>query len=1078
MQGLLAFTFITPPLTSQRKQDNILLCVNTPQCGINTWNGSSRTIGRRLKLLPHPVEMVVTANCRVRDFVAEGIRQTQELERGFVRQAKLRLYTMKDLPIVAHCPVDALRRHLADPVLSPALRFGLEDTPPGGPTEWNQTPFAHQHLLYQKLLSFWTAGHEYRKGDFVEMRAAGWSVARIDDLQYRRASDEALLTPDDEAPGNGPGLRDDLRPRLWLKLCRTTPGRNFHQSARNNLQGLSSLLANHELFVPVGGDMHMWAMAECVEKPVIVINVGPQPVGGTRELKKAWAGKLRAAEAQMREHGASKGVYVCRHSYACHDLTAADDLRHDMYSLAVPSAYVPRILVVRTPRLDDVQDRVLWYSIFVDKYHMHNSQRDGSYNAVYMQVFNYNKTFRNSHVTLIVIAVLPGGADLYTASRGWQQKLRDASKEGFDAWSFVDKRVRKYHVVHALHIADHMQQVETLCHLGNNAKRTGRSSWIMDTQRRDVSKDPRELRVTRRWAQTTVVQEQQRRRADLLGISPKSEADNNLRKPSGIDHRKKSETEGGPQCDPNRACTWDPCHLIEHGYFRFIVRVVLKTLPKKLRILFLGILRDFKWPKGVTRPVLGWTTDVFPKAQLSWDFTKKVVMVCLVRLNGLWPDDVGGGPCKDLYMFLCRFARWAFELMGPVPVDRHEALQAEIDEIIALGQVLIGEDYHDKTSKLGFWDRPNLTGLRELVYIVLPMLGNVTFANACKFEAYHKVIRAASVQSGGHGHIAAMNLCGVRCAAGYACRGGKWGESREFHLGCEFLALRDPRKRKGHLPHPGIVAAAGCWHTGGYVASQPGVKVPTTGSGAFLGQEWEAGGSAVAGSLTDNDWASLQTVYESYCEIKWDDAWRLSPDTKVEFVKRIRAVGHAQELVVCQHDDVQCNYKVDDNDDGEEPAYSSVRQLTIITVGGKTTVWVWPRWYKLSQDDRKETDIEREARLAYTHLGAPIVYLDRHETHDPFPAKDLVSQVVTTHDFQPLFSTHCVTPINFVNTRTFPAHSLVTQFIVFCPSTTGDGGTCLCEAKVLGEWYAKNGKCSSGQMCNAPRVQRTRQCGV
>jgi hypothetical protein len=447
MQGLLAFTFITTPLTSQRKRDSFLLCVNTPQCGNFTWNGSSRTIGRRLSLLPHPVAMKVTANCRVRDFAAEEIRRAQDLERGFVRQAKLRLFSMKDLPIVAHCPIDALKRHLADPILAAAMRFGLEDPTPGGPTEWNQTPFAHQHLLYQKLLSFWTAGHEYRKGDFVEMRGTAWNVVRIDGMEFRRASDDALMTPDDEAPRPGPGLRDDLQPRLWLKLRRTTPGRHFHQSGRNNLQPIQGLLANHEVFVPLGGDVHYWAMAEGVEKPVLLNDLGPKPVGGSRETNKAWDDKRRAAEAQVRAHRATKGVYVCRHSYDLHDRKAEDDLKHDMYSLAGTRAYVQRSLVLRTPCLDNEEDRVIWYSLFVDKYHMHNSQRDGSYNAVYMQVFNCNKTFRNSHVTLIVLAVLPGGANLYTASRGWQQKLRAASIEGFDAWSFVDKRVRKYHVV-------------------------------------------------------------------------------------------------------------------------------------------------------------------------------------------------------------------------------------------------------------------------------------------------------------------------------------------------------------------------------------------------------------------------------------------------------------------------------------------------------------------------------------------------------------------------------------------------------------------------------------------------------
>ena len=158
----------------------------------------------------------------------------------------------------------------------------------------------------------------------------------------------------------------------------------------------------------------------------------------------------------------------------------------------------------------------------------------------------------------------------------------------------------------------------------------------MDDKRCDVSQDPRDHNFVRRWAQTKVVQEQQCRRAHLLGVEPNSTKDRSLRTPSGVDHRAKSEAEGGPQCDPNIACTWDPCHLLEHGFLRFILRVCLKELPKKLRVVFKRILHDFMWPKGVSRPVLGWTkADIFPKSQISWDFTKKVVMVCMVRLCGL-----------------------------------------------------------------------------------------------------------------------------------------------------------------------------------------------------------------------------------------------------------------------------------------------------------------------------------------------------------------------------------------------------------------------------------------------------------
>ena len=67
------------------------------------------------------------------------------------------------------------------------------------------------------------------------------------------------------------------------------------------------------------------------------------------------------------------------------------------------------------------------------------------------------------------------------------------------------------------------------------------------------------------------------------------------------------------------------------------------------------------------------------------------------------------------------------------------------------------------------------------------------------------------------------------------------------------------------------------------------------------------------------------------------------------------------------------------------------------TMGGRTTMWVWLMWYKNSQVDRHESAIERDARKAYKHLKAPIVYLDSATTHEPFPAKDLVSQVMLVH---------------------------------------------------------------------------------
>jgi hypothetical protein len=137
-------------------------------------------------------------------------------------------------------------------------------------------------------------------------------------------------------------------------------------------------------------------------------------------------------------------------------------------------------------------------------------------------------------------------------------------------------------------------------------------------------------------------------------------------------------------------------------------------------------------------------------------------------------------------------------------------------------------------------------------------------------------------------------------------------------------------------------------------------------------------------------------VYPSYYNTPFREEWRLSSETRVLDVDSVRARSHAQELRVCVGDDVASNYEVAPGE-GVEMAYCNVRRLTLLTFDGTTRLWVWPRWYKLSRVDRNETDIERRAREAYRHLGAPHVYLDPLENHDPFPATDFVSQVMAVH---------------------------------------------------------------------------------
>ena len=60
-----------------------------------------------------------------------------------------------------------IERHLNDPILRRDMRFGLRDTPTEGPTEFNETPYAHKHRLFNELLDFNIHKQNVRACDFV-----------------------------------------------------------------------------------------------------------------------------------------------------------------------------------------------------------------------------------------------------------------------------------------------------------------------------------------------------------------------------------------------------------------------------------------------------------------------------------------------------------------------------------------------------------------------------------------------------------------------------------------------------------------------------------------------------------------------------------------------------------------------------------------------------------------------------------------------------------------------------------------------------------------------------------------------
>ena len=161
-QGVMLMLRNVRPTTSKRKTG--LLYHSLPLLGVDRAKlaGCSGTsLGRLADGVPGnpspflPIEdKEATAYTRIGKLKRKKeLRDLQRLPGGLqAKDFKIPVYRQVRLTFQYMSLLDYAIRDLRDPTTT--LRFGLEQPPKWGPDEFNQTPFAHKHLLYQKLLSF------------------------------------------------------------------------------------------------------------------------------------------------------------------------------------------------------------------------------------------------------------------------------------------------------------------------------------------------------------------------------------------------------------------------------------------------------------------------------------------------------------------------------------------------------------------------------------------------------------------------------------------------------------------------------------------------------------------------------------------------------------------------------------------------------------------------------------------------------------------------------------------------------------------------------------------------------------
>jgi hypothetical protein len=877
-----------------------------------------------------------------------------------------KLFKTVPITVLTLSVVDWVKRDLADPAFASGWRFGLQPTPPEGPTEWNETFFANNHILYQENKSFWHMQLFFCVGDFVMVEDSA-TPYEIQELRYKIAEDDVLKVTTDLDMGDmgerqTDQYRDDLIPKLTFRARSSRLAANREGSAKALPSGLpTEIVLCHD-----DEKKEQWLHVDQITGKATVLGIAEEP------------SDVEAASIIRRSLEQS---FVCRYT----EDPQADEVQP--YCPPPPPTW-------HSPHLDEPDVVVVWYSSFTDKFTTPNTQNDASINGKYIQYQNWNAAFRKSQATIRVVCAVPNKCDIVAVGRAGEEECKLAAEKGFDCFVAAKNRVMRVYLLPALLIADHIQAVETVRHLGNQALRNGRNSLVRVTHRRDSTIDIRDHKITRRWEQTLCFVKQQLRRAELLKIPAGGAHDRILRRSSGVDHRTRSAVEDGPRQDPNESGMYDCNHLLEKCFLQIAYQGLYAAVSPAIRERLRRLLSDFPWPKGVTRPMMSFTTEKKPYKTMSWDHTKKIVMSSLVRLCGMF-EYVDIRKAKQKYLYFCRLSLWSFEMMGPVPLDRYAALQKESDYLVKKGTELYPDEY----------DIPNVLGIRELAYKVLPALGNCSFAMTAKYEGHHKEIRPMSGRGGTRPDLTVMRLIAKRAAAATAARGGVWKwkkDGRDIRLGSSFAALRDDNNPQ--RPHAVMNITAEDFYPGFRTATMEDVSHPTTGARLFAGQRWtpvQGKGKVKAVTLSAGNFTRLLAGFEQNTVAK--DWPRPTKDSVIEYITGMRSSHFTHDLTVYVGDDFSCKYQVDQQSSVE---YCSVRRLmrvTTTTTTGTTTgvhqsMWVVPLWYFPSTKPKELGSVTRntQAESMYRHLKAPIVY-QKNENYDPFPADLLLAQVLVVH---------------------------------------------------------------------------------
>jgi hypothetical protein len=387
----------------------------------------------------NPAEITFTSGRGLRKWV-DGLLPALPIE----KVPSTARHSQEELQLEYISPIGHILRTMSNPVLLETLRFGLEplDYSSQRVEEFNQTPFANQHLKYSRVLSTQIRGIEVCVGSFVELSSVESAIFRLESIKV--------------GPVNVEGI---------FALSKKGIQESCVEDEEQKEQSVPDRGKERRKLFPC--EVGVWTKCPIVNRNTRTFDIS----GETIEVVMQDVKRL----IKVRESGHRRG----RDEWTC-------------LQFQQPMSFVDPLLAAN--------GYWFWLEIYIDGYESLNRHHSV---GIYIRFSNTKRVFAGRKDALKLVMTIPTSADLAQALELLRKDLQ-VIRDGFPWWSPLHNKFVCIKGEVSFLLGDSIQVADYLRHGGNNSFMNC-STCLTSVDDRLVWQDVEDSTMRRTTAQTDAV---------------------------------------------------------------------------------------------------------------------------------------------------------------------------------------------------------------------------------------------------------------------------------------------------------------------------------------------------------------------------------------------------------------------------------------------------------------------------------------------------------------------------------------------------------------------------------------------